>query len=139
MPKIIENRLIEEFKDRESFSRDELFEFFKYFEPDLKEGTFGWRIYDLKKKNIIKQLKRGIYAISYKPMFKPEVASIVLKLAQHIANSFEGVKFCIWETKWFNEFTQHQISRETIIIEVEKTFEESLFYELKDIIVARIV
>ena len=53
MPKIIENRLIEEFKDRDTFSREELFDFFRYFEPNLKEGTFGWRIYDLKNKNII--------------------------------------------------------------------------------------
>ena len=37
MPKIIENKLIEEFKDREPFSRDELYKFFKYYEPNLKE------------------------------------------------------------------------------------------------------
>ena len=37
MPKIIENRLIEEFKDRDAFSREELFDFFRHFEPDLKE------------------------------------------------------------------------------------------------------
>ena len=66
MPKIIENRLIEEFKNRDSFSREELFDFFKYFEPELKESTYGWRIYNLKKKNIIKSVQRGYYTISYK-------------------------------------------------------------------------
>ena len=53
MPKIIENKLIQEFKDRGSFTREELFDFFRQFEPDLKEGTLAWRIYDLKNRNII--------------------------------------------------------------------------------------
>ena len=133
MPKIIENRLIEEFKDRESFSREELFEFFKHFEPDLKEGTFGWRIYDLKNKNIIKPIMRGLYTISYKPKYKPEFSDQLLKLTRKLIDKFEDVKFCIWDTKWLNEFSQHQASKNIIIIEVERDFLDSFFYELKDI------
>ena len=133
MPKIVENRLIEEFKDRESFSRDELLEFFKYFEPDLKEGTFGWRIYDLKKKNIIKPLMRGLYTISYKPKYKPDLSQDLLKLAKKINDRFEDVKYCIWETNWLNEFSQHQASKKIFIIETEKDFLDSFFYELKEI------
>lgn len=133
MPKIIENRLIEEFRDRESFSRNELFEFFKYYEPDLKEGTFGWRIYDLKNKNIIKPLMRGVYTISYKPKYKPEVSQDLFKLVRKINDKFEDVKYCIWETSWLNEFSQHQSSKKIIIIEVEKDFLDSFFYELKEI------
>ncbi|MCF8356924.1 MAG: hypothetical protein K9H48_20970 [Melioribacteraceae bacterium] len=133
MPKIIENRLIEEFKDRESFSRNELFEFFKYFEPDLKEGTFGWRIYDLKNKNIIKPLMRGLYTISYKSKYKPEASQDLLKLARKINDRFEDIKYCIWETSWLNEFSQHQSSKKIILIEVEKDFLDSFFYELKEI------
>lgn len=132
MPKIIENRLIEEFKDRESFSREDLFDFFRYFEPDLKEGTFGWRIYDLKNKNIIKPIKRGIYVISYKPKYKPGISQEVLKLSKRITGRFEDVKHCIWETTWLNEFSQHQSSKRIILIEIEKYFTESLYYDLKD-------
>ncbi len=131
MPKIIENRLIEEFKDRESFSRNELFEFYKYFEPDLKEGTFGWRIYDLKNKNIIKPLMRGVYTIAFKPNYKPGVSQDLLKLAKKINDRFEDIKYCIWETSWLNEFSQHQSGKKIIIIEVEKDFLDSFFYELK--------
>jgi len=132
MPKIIENRLIEEFKDRDAFSREELFNFFKYFEPDLKEGTFGWRIYDLKNKNIIKTTQRAYYTISYKPKFKPEISAELLKLAKVISERFTDVKYCIWETDWINEFAKHQSGKNLIIIEIEKDFIESLYYELKD-------
>ena len=132
MPKIIENRLIEEFKERESFSREELFEFFRFFEPNLKEGTLGWRIYDLKNKNIIKSIKRGLYTISYKPKYKPVLSSELIKLTKKVQEKFQEVKYCIWETDWLNEFSQHQTGKRILIIEIEKDFVESLYYYLKD-------
>jgi Family of unknown function (DUF6577) len=132
MPKIIEDKLIEEFKNKGAFSREELLDFFRYFQPDLKEGTFGWRIYDLKNKNIIKSVRKGYYTISNKLKYKPEVSDKLLKLAKVISNRFEDVKYCIWDTDWINEFSQHQSSKKLIIIEIEKDFVESLYYELKD-------
>lgn len=132
MPKILENRLIEEFKDKESFSREDLFQFYRCFEPELNEGTFGWRIYNLKNRNVIKPLKRGLYVISYKPKYKPEITPNLLKIAKQLAEKFDEVKHCVWETAWLNEFGQHLTSKSTLFIEVEKGFEESLFYALKD-------
>lgn len=132
MPKIFEHRLIEEFKERDAFSRDELYDFFRYFEPKLKEGTLGWRIYDLKKKDIIKSVKRGWYAISYKPNYKPEISSELLKLSRATKEYFNDLKYCLWETSWLNEFLQHQSSKEIIIIEIEKGFEQDLYFRLKD-------
>ncbi len=134
MLKYLENKLIEEFKDREYFSREELFDFFRDFEPDLKEGTFGWRIYDLKQKNIIRSIKRGIYVISYKPEYKPITSPDLLEIAKQLSEQFKEIKYCIWETSWLNEFVQHQISRSILIVEMEKGFEESFFYNLKDVI-----
>jgi len=132
MPKIIENKLIEEFKDKESFSRKHLLEFFKNFEPDLKEGTLRWRIHDLKNKNIIKSVKRGIYTLSFKPKYKPVLSSEIIKITRKINESFEDVKYCIWETSWINEFSQHQASKQFLIIEIEKDLVESLYFYLKD-------
>lgn len=57
--KNIENTLIEAFKEHSSFDRNELYDFYRDFEPDLMDGTFSWRIYDLKNKDIIKTIGRG--------------------------------------------------------------------------------
>ncbi len=132
MPKILNNKLIEKFKDRESFSREELFDFYLNYEPDLKEGTFGWRIYDLKEKSIIKPIRRGVYTISSKSEYKPDLSSELIKLSKKINEKYQEVKYCIWETDWVNEFSQHQTSKRLIIIEIEKDFVESLYYCLKD-------
>ncbi len=132
MPKFIENKLIEEFKNRSAFSREELLDFFTQFEPDLKEGTFAWRIYDLKNKDIIKSIQRGYYTISNKPKYIPEISGDLLKLAKVISERFEEIKFCLWDTDWINEFSQHQSGKRLIVVEIEKDFVESLYYELKD-------
>lgn len=132
MPKIIERKLIEEFKDRKAFSRGELFDFYRYYEPDLKLGTFGWRIYDLKGKNIIRTVKRGLYKISYRQRYKPMLSPELFRLSKKIGAKFDDVKFCIWDTSWLNEFLVHQSGKSMIIVEIEKGFEQSLYYELKD-------
>ncbi|TVZ26767.1 hypothetical protein JM83_1754 [Gillisia sp. Hel_I_86] len=132
MPKIIENRIIEAFKDQSSFDRDELFHFYLEFEPDLKESTFSWRIYDLKKKDIIKTIGRGLYVISYKPKYKPVLSDNVLKIARKTNEKFSEIQYAIWENQWLNEFTQHQVSNQMIVVEVEKEFTESLYYYLND-------
>jgi len=132
MPKVLENKLIEKFKDKEYFTRKELFDFYRFFEPDLNEGTLAWRIYNLKNNNIIRSLKKGIYVISHKPEYKPDISPGLIKINKQIIERFKGIKHCIWETSWLNEFTQHQSAKSILIIEIEKDFEESLFYELKD-------
>lgn len=132
MTKVIENRLLEEFSDKEFFTRAELFQFYCNLEPELKEGTFGWRIYDLKNRDIIKPLKKGLYVISDKPKYKPDISPNLLKVAKELIGKFDEVKHCIWETVWLNEFVQHQTPKSTLFIEIEKGFEESLFYALKD-------
>ena len=132
MPKIVENKLIEAFKERGSFDRDELFQFYLDFEPDLKESTFSWRIYDLKKKDIIKTIGRGVYVISYKPKYKPVLSDNVLKIVRKTNERFEEIQYAIWENQWLNEFTQHQVSNQMIVVEVEKEFTESVYYYLND-------
>jgi hypothetical protein len=132
MPKIVENRIIEAFKDRSSFDRDELYDFYLNFEPDLKESTFSWRIYDLKKKDIIKTIGRGLYVISYKPKYKAMLSDNVFKIARKTSEHFEDIKYAIWETQWLNEFTQHQTSSQMIVVDVEKEFTYSLYYYLND-------
>lgn len=132
MSKSIENKLIEAFKEHSSFDRNELYDFYLDFEPDLKESTFSWRIYDLKKKDIIKIIGRGLYIISNKPKYKPVLSENVLKIARKSSERFEEINYCIWETQWLNEFTQHQTSNQMIVVEVEKEFVDSFYYNLND-------
>ncbi len=132
MSGVSEQGVVNRFKDKSFFTREELYSFYKTFDPDLKETTFRWRIYELKKREIIKSLKRGVFVISGKTSYQPTVSSTLIQIIDKTSRSLDEIDYCIWETSWLNEFAQHQTSRSTIIIEIEKELEQTLFYELKD-------
>ena len=125
-------RLKNEFNGRESFSREELFDFFRQFEPELKETTFRWRIYHLKKKQVISIISRGLLTLSYKPVFKPDVGDKERKIFSKIEKQFPSLKLCIWSTKIANEFMLHIPGKFITILQVEKQALEPIYSFLKD-------
>lgn len=131
MIKFLERKLIKKYNNR-VVTREELYTFYKGFEPDLKESTFGWRIHDLKNKNILRPIKRNHYLISSKPAYKPYPDNNTLKIAEYFSSQFQDIKYSIWETNWLNEFSQHVLSNKIILIEVEKDIIESVYFNLKD-------
>ena len=128
---VILERLKKEFKGRESFSREELFDFYRQFEPNLKETTFRWRIYDLKVNKIIIAIKRGLFTLSFKPIFKPENGKIEEKISRKIEKQFDQLKYCIWSTKITHEFMLHIPARFITILQVEKIAIEPVYSFLK--------
>lgn len=121
------------FKGRDTFSRDELYHFYSQFEPDLKETTFRWKIFQLKEKKIITPLSRGLFSFEYKPVFKPEISEIERKIYNKIGKQFPTLKQCMWSTKVVSGFMVHQPGRFVTILEVENDALEPVFHFLKDI------
>ncbi len=134
MTVFIEKKLFEKFKNKYVFSRKELYDFYLQFEPGLNKNTFAWRIFSLKQKNIIKPVKRGYYTLSNKPVFQPEISKRLYNLAKFFANELAQINFCIWESKWLNEFSRHQSNKNFIIIEMEteKSWLEMFYFKLKE-------
>lgn len=132
MPKALDNILKDHFKDSKGFTRGELFDFFCRYEPELTDGTLAWRVYDLKERNVIRPIKRGVYVISPKPFYKPDLSPDLLRVVKQVSEALDGASVCYWDTRWLNEFLQHQINRSALYIEVAKELEEPLFYTLKD-------
>lgn len=126
-------QLKREFGGRENFSRRELFDFYSRYDPELKEATFRWRIYDLKQKKIISPISRELFSFTYKPVFKPEIDDTERKLGAKITRQFPGMKWCIWSTRILNEFMLHQPGKFITILEVEKDAVKPVFHFLKDI------
>ena len=126
-------QLKKEFKDREIFTRDELYQFFNKFEIDLKETTFRWRVFELKEKRIITPLSRGLFSFDYKPLYRPSIEETEKRLFDKIYKQFPNLKLCIWSTRIINEFMLHQPGRFVTILEVESNAIEPVFHYLKDI------
>ncbi len=126
------NKIKEHFKNRESFPREELYNFYKQFDPELNKRTFGWRVFDLKKKNVINSVGWGIYTLSTKQIFKPQIDNQLLKINKILTTDFHDIKYCLWDTAWLHEFMIHQPFNRDFLVEVEAEIMESAFYKLKD-------
>lgn len=130
------NFIIEQLKqvfgNQEYFSREALYNFYLQFEPDLKETTFRWRIYNLKEKKLIRPISKTEFTLMYKPFFKPEIGEAEQKLFALFEKGFKTLKKSVFSTRILNEFMLHQPVRFFTLIEVEKEALESVFYYLKD-------
>ncbi len=121
------------FAHNQSFSRQKLFDFLNYLYPDLKETTFRWHIYDLKKNNVISSVKRGVFKLTTKYNFyNPYIDKTLPKIYHSINKKYPDVSVCVWNSNWVNEFSRHQAFRNTVLVEVEKDLVDIVFYHLSD-------
>ena len=132
MKQAAEKNLINFLDGKGSFSRKNLLDYFIQTEGDLKEGTLGWRIYDLKKKNILNEIKRGWYTLNVKPVYVPSINDNIQKLAGVFQKNYRDSKYCLWDVNWLNEFTIHQFNQQMLLFETEKDLQESLAHTLND-------
>lgn len=142
------NQLMETFFYGKNITRKELKEFYKKFNSELKETTFRWMLYELKKKEVITALDRGLYSLidcrnevynnKNVPTLKndeywPIIPTKLQEMYDKVKEQFPFLKLCIWETSWLNEFMVYQPGKFMTIIEAESGTEESVFYYLKTI------
>jgi hypothetical protein len=120
------------FNGKETFSREELYAFYTKYKPDLKETTFRWIIFNLKKLQIITSVSRGLFTLSFKPLFKPEPDQSEKKLFSTIEKQFPSLKFCIWSTSIVSEFMLHLPVKNITILQAEKEALEPIYDFLKE-------
>ena len=130
--KFVEQRLRDTFKKREAFTKKELEDFFRMYEPDLNEHTFRSRIFHLKKKNIIAQLDKNKYTLVVKKKFDPPLDTELAILDILTTGFMLSEPYCIWNSGWVNQFSRHQAMKNFHIVEANKEELEPLFYHFKD-------
>ena len=126
------DQLRQRFSEQRYITREELYSFYRSFEPDLQDATFTWRIYSMKEKNILKPVRTGVYILSDKPSFNPVVEPKLMEIGEKVKKQFPMVKFCLWSTRWLSDWMIHQPGKFLIMVEVELSSAESVFYYLKD-------
>ena len=124
----------EYFSPEQTFTRKELYDFLELnFFPNLKETTFRWRIFELKKTNIIISVTRGIFKLSEnKELFLPSINNKLSKISNLLQKNFNSISYCLWSSNWLNEFSRHQATNEIVIVEVEKELVNPVFNLLND-------
>lgn len=129
---IITEQLHKHFKGNETITRKELYNFYSRLKPGLKETTFRWIIFNLKEQQIISSISRGLFSLSFKPVFKPMPDKLEKKIFSTIEKQFPGLKCCIWSTKIVSEFMLHIPAKHITIVQMEKEALEPVFDFLKN-------
>lgn len=127
----ITKQLGEYFSGMTSFTRDELYTFFRRFDPDLKETTFRWRIHDLKKNKALVAISKGLFTLYFKPAFSPNPDKTLVKIFKRVEQEFPRLKFCVFNTQLLNEFMLHLPAKSFTILQVEKEALEPVYAFLK--------
>jgi len=128
----IDRQLNKKFGDKEVFTRDDLWAFYRSYNHDITESAFAWQIYDLKRKHIIEQVKVGVYKLGKSQEFRPELDREIIEIGKILARSIEHHFYNIWNTKWLNEFTELQAIGTMTILEVDRDSVERVYYKIKD-------
>ena len=129
------NELHNVFSASDKISRLALKQFYQQQEPALKETTFRWMLYELKKQNVLLPIDRGVYKLYGGPVlpeYVPQLSKTLQLLYRKIKAQFPYVNFCLWETGCLNEFLLHQAGKSLQLVEVEAEATEAVFYHLKE-------
>lgn len=132
MTKTIENTIQSYFKSINQISREKLGNLIKEDFPELSEGTITVYLSKLKKAGIINNPERGMYSITDKQIFNPEINQNLKKIYNKIHKEFPFIDLCVWNTKWINDLMRHQPFKNYTIIEVEKEAEEQIFNAISE-------
>ncbi|MEY4835029.1 MAG: hypothetical protein RI980_1144 [Bacteroidota bacterium] len=132
MAKTIENTIPSYFKSTNQISREKLGNLIKEDFPDLSESTITVYLSKLKKAGIINNPERGVYSITDKQIFNPEINQNLKKIYNKIHKDFPFIDVCVWNTKWLNDLMRHQPFKNYTIIEVEKEAEEQIFNAISE-------
>ena len=118
-------------KEKKEISSKNLFYYYKINEPNLKESTYRWRVYRLKKEGVLKNKKRGVYISGNQKEYNPEITRRIKTLNNRIKKRFPYTNVSIWETKWINDFMIHQPGTSYIIVEVESEALTAIYFQLQ--------
>jgi hypothetical protein len=120
------------FSGKESFTTGDLWHFYSNEDKNLNKGTFSWKVHNLKAQQILQSLKKGVYTLTFKPKYQPEIASKPADLFLKTNKYFKDINACIWSTKQLSEFMLHIPGKYYTILEVEADACEAVFHYLKD-------
>lgn len=115
-----------------SFTTGDFTEMLKADTPDIARSTVFHMLKYLCEVGAITRTCKGHFDISNKRTYNYELSETAKNISTSIQERFPLVDFQVWELYQMNEFVNHQLSRNTIFVEVENMLDESIFNLLFD-------
>ena len=110
----------------------DIFQFFKKYESEILKATVNWRVYELSNRNILERIGKGKFRIGSGNTFVPELTTKHFKVSAAIKSKFPFTQYCIWDSSFLKEFSQHIFKSNFMLVDVERDSEESVYQLLRE-------
>ena len=121
------------FENSKYILKEDLVDYIKKSTDYEKDSSIRWVIHELVKSGDITKVDSKHYYKGVLKDYSPKVETKRKKLLKKlISESYPKLDIVIYETNIFNEWINHQLSRNVIFVEVEKFYIEDVFTCLRD-------
>ncbi len=128
------------FENSKYILKEDLVDYIKKSTDYEKDSSIRWVIHELVKSGDITKVDSKHYYKGVLKDYSPKVQTGKKKLLKKlISKKYPKLDIVIYETKIFNEWINHQISRNVIFVEVEKYYMQDVFTYLRNHITDKIL
>ena len=126
------NDLAAALKNRPTITTKELVEL--YHNENNQAGSASIRkwISRLKMAGQLATIRKGLYAVSKKPVYSPKSNEFIESLINTFKANYPEINACCWSSGWLNSFMIHQPARYFYLFETEPDMVETAFNLFKD-------
>lgn len=129
----VKRNIVESIPKSQTFSAKDIMEAIKDKTGILPPlTTVRWCLYDLRKKNIIERVSRGVYQLSCKKQFQFVVNAQIEQINALIKERFPFIRYCVWDGSSLASLMHHIAINNTIYVEAERDAVESVFNVLRE-------
>lgn len=95
--------------------------------------TVQWCLYDLREKNIIERVSRGVYRLSNKSQFRFVTNEQIVQIDKLIKQKYPFIRYCIWSGNSLTSLMHHIAINNAVYVEIERDVVDSVFNALKGV------
>lgn len=129
----VKKDIIESIPTSQTFSAKDIMEAIKDKAGILPPlTTVRWCLHDLREKNIIERVSRGIYQLSSRKKFQFVVNAQIEQMNKLLKEKFPFIRYCVWNGNSLTSLMHHIAINNAIYIEAERDVVESVFNILKE-------
>lgn len=131
-----EEILLKKLNRKKTFDRETLFETVKEQNQEFSKNSLSWLLERLTSNGDIIRIARNQYKVvveseRVKRKYSPLISDKLKRINDFMQEKYPLVDYCVWETVQLNEFLNHQIAHNVIVIEVENMLENTVYSDLR--------
>jgi len=123
-------------------SRKDIFDLLHDCRPEISQNSLKWIISELLDRKLLYRIGYNTYSYRKpegKIMYSPIYSGKSREVQETVEREYPLVDFCIFESFLLNEFLNHQVAQNTILIQIEKEIGSFLFEYLEESYEGRIL